>query len=161
MKNMLLVFVTILFLACNHSSSNASILQKKVDSLQVQIDNAYKPGLGEFMSQIQVHHAKLWFAGKYKNWELANFEVGEIQEALDGIPKYCSDRPEVKSIDMIKPVLDSVENAITERDENKFSKSFTLLTATCNDCHKSTNHGFNLIKIPDIPPVSNQVFNPE
>ncbi|HSN08677.1 MAG TPA: hypothetical protein VLS85_06550, partial [Hanamia sp.] len=97
MKNLFFVAMVLLF-SCNQSSPDTAILQKRIDSLQTLVNNSYKPGLGEFMSDIQVHHAKLWFAGKYGNWDLANFEVGEIQEALDDIPKYCSDRPEVKSI---------------------------------------------------------------
>lgn len=157
MKNFLLAFVVVL-LSCNRSTKDTTILKNRIDSLQTMVNNSYKPGLGEFMSDIQIHHAKLWFAGKYANWDLAHFEVGEIQEALDDIPKYCSDRPEVKSIGMIVPALDSVSAAIKDKDQNRFDKSFTLLTATCNDCHKATSHGFNRIKIPDIPPVSNQVF---
>lgn len=158
MKNILFYLIVITSFSCNQSSSDKLALQNKIDSLQVKIDNSYKPGLGEFMSEIQMHHAKLWFAGKYENWELANFEVGEIQEALDDIPKYCADRPEVKSIGIIVPAMDSLSDAIKEKNVNKFSRSFTLLTATCNDCHKATDHGFNVIKIPDIPPVTNQVF---
>ena len=158
----LFVIVNAIFLwSCNQSSVTKADLQKKIDSLQNEINNSYKPGLGEFMSQIQVHHAKLWFAGKYGNWQLANFEIGEIQEALDDIPKYCSNRPEIKSIGMIVPAIDSISNAVKEKNEKKFYYGFTLLTATCNDCHNATNHGFNMIKIPDIPPVSNQVFKPQ
>jgi len=160
MKN--IIFVAALFLiSCNQSSNESVNLQKRVDSLQTALHQSYKPGLGEFMSQVQVHHAKLWFAGKYGNWPLAEFEVGEIQEALDDIPKFCSDRPEVKSIGIIDPAMDSISAAIKAKDETRFDSSFTLLTATCNDCHKATNHGFNLIKTPDIPPVSNQVFRPQ
>ena len=136
-------------------------MQKKIDSLQTEINNSYKPGLGEFMSQIQIHHAKLWFAGKEENWELANFEIGEIQEALEDIPRYCADRPEVKSIGMIIPAMDSLSSAVKVKDENKFRNGFILLTATCNDCHKATNHGFNVIKIPDVPPITNQFFKPQ
>ena len=160
MKILFILLITIFFFSCNQSSTKTAVLQKKVDSLQTEINNSYKPGLGEFMSQIQIHHAKLWFAGKYGNWDLANFEIGEIQEALDDIPKYCAERPEVKSINMIIPAMDSLSNAVKEKNENKFESSFILLTATCNDCHKATSHGFNMIKIPDIPPVSNQVFRP-
>jgi hypothetical protein len=160
MKSILIFLIILSFFSCKQSSSNTA-LQKKVDSLQIAVNNAYKPGLGEFMSEIQVHHAKLWFAGKYQNWELANFEVGEIQEALNDIPKYCSDRPEVKSLGMIMPVMYNLSNAIKEKNEAKFDSSFTVLTATCNDCHKATNHGFNLIKIPDALPVPNQVFKPQ
>jgi len=115
MKNLLILLSVFSFVACQQSSSNTA-LQKKVDSLQIAVDNAYKPGLGEFMSQIQVHHAKLWFAGKEENWDLANFEVGEIQEALNDIPKYCADRPEVKSIGMITAPIYNIANAIKEKD---------------------------------------------
>jgi hypothetical protein len=160
MKSILIFLIILSFFSCKQSSSNTA-LQRKVDSLQIAVNNSYKPGLGEFMSEIQVHHAKLWFAGKYQNWELANFEVGEIQEALNDIPKYCSDRPEVKSLGMIMPVMYNLSNAIKEKNEAKFDSSFTVLTATCNDCHKATNHGFNLINIPDAVPVSNQVFKPQ
>ncbi|MEO9144501.1 MAG: hypothetical protein ABI237_03000 [Ginsengibacter sp.] len=158
MKNILFYLLIVTSFSCTQSSSNEFVLQKKIDSLQTEMSNSYKPGLGEFMSQIQMHHAKLWFAGKYGNWELANFEIGEIQEALDDIPKYCAERPEVKSIGTIIPAMDSLSAAVKEKDINKFTSGFTLLTATCNDCHKATNHGFNVIKIPDIPPVPNQVF---
>jgi hypothetical protein len=161
MKKILFFAIVFPFFACNQSASNSNTMQRQIDSLQTKINNAYKPGLGEFMSGIQVHHAKLWFAGKYQNWELANFEVGEIQEALDDIPKYCSDRPEVKSLGMIMPVMYNLSNAIKEKNESKFDSSYTLLTATCNDCHKATNHGFNLIKIPDVVPVPNQIFKPQ
>lgn len=161
MKNVLFYLIVIAAFSCNQSITNDVALQKKIDSLQTEIKNAYKPGLGEFMSQIQMHHAKLWFAGKEENWQLADFEIGEIQEALDDIPKYCADRPEVKSIGIIVPAMDSLSVAIKEKDESKFRSGFTLLTATCNDCHKATNHGFNVIKIPDVPPVTNQFFKPQ
>ena len=120
MKNFVFFMIAFMFFACNQSASRYQGLEKKIDSLQSKLDNSYKPGLGEFMSQIQIHHAKLWFAGKYKNWELAGFEVGEIQEALDDIPKYCADRPEVKSISIVIPAMDSLSRAIKEKNENKF-----------------------------------------
>ncbi len=161
MKRIIFLLFAIVFFSCNQSPSHELALQAKIDSLQTEINNSYKPGLGEFMSQIQIHHAKLWFAGKNENWELANFEIGEIQEALDDIPKYCADRPEVKSINMIDPAMDSLSRAIKQKNEGNFSSGFILLTATCNDCHKATHHGFNVIKIPDLPPITNQFFKPQ
>ena len=41
----------------------------------------YEPGLGEFMTATQLRHAKLWFAGKDSNWDLAAYETDEIKEA--------------------------------------------------------------------------------
>ncbi|HCL82393.1 MAG TPA: hypothetical protein DIC22_00395, partial [Chitinophagaceae bacterium] len=121
-------------------------------------DSAYAPGLGEFMSDIQVHHAKLWFAGKNGNWELANFEIGEIRESIDAIQKYCTDRPEIKELPMIHNPMDSLITSITDKNTDAFKRSFSRLTVTCNNCHQVTKHAFNVIKIPDTPPFTNQVF---
>jgi hypothetical protein len=148
----------ILFNSCNQRTTEQQALKQQVDSLQLQIKKSYKPGLGEFMLGIQMHHAKLWFAGKAENWKLANFEIEEIEEAIGDIQQFCTDRPEVKSIGMISPPIDSIKEAIETKNEALFTGSFALLTNTCNNCHVATQHEFNVIKIPDVPPVSNQKF---
>src|SRR5580704_13060464 len=109
------VCISLLFFglaACGQSNEDTTALRAQVDRLQRQADSAYVPGLGEFMSGIQVHHAKLWFAGKAENWPLANFEIGEIRETGEDIEKYCTARPEVASFPMLLPALDSVDRAI-------------------------------------------------
>jgi hypothetical protein len=147
-----------MFNSCTPKGPTNQQLQDEITALQNKLSNTYRPGFGEFMSGIQVHHEKLWFAGKAQNWALADFEVGEMKEAFDGIKQYCTDRPESKSVSMIEPALDSLSNAIKAKDEQQFKSSFVLLTSTCNSCHKATNHAFNVIKLPDTPPFSNQVF---
>ncbi|HEY9661677.1 MAG TPA: hypothetical protein V6C65_24740 [Allocoleopsis sp.] len=120
----------------------------------------YRPGLGEFMNSIQLHHAKLWFAGVNNNWPLADFELHEIMEIKDDISTYCSDRPEIKALPMIVGPLDSLGIAVNRKDSILFKQAFITLTATCNTCHRSTEHAFNVVTIPTIPPVSNQDFKP-
>ncbi len=39
----------------------------------------YQPGMGELMTTIQLHHAKLWFAGKNANWALAAYDESLIK----------------------------------------------------------------------------------
>ena len=134
-------------------------MQAKMDSLQAQLGKTYKPGLGEFMSGIQVHHAKLWFAGEARNWKLAQFEVDEIKEAFEDIKQFNTDRPEVKSIPMIEMAMDSMDDAIKKKNLQLFENTYKTLTNTCNKCHQATNHEFNVIKTPDTPPFSNQVFS--
>ena len=112
------------------------------------------------MNGIQMHHAKLWFAGTNENWPLAQFEVDEIKEGLDDVKAFITDRPEVKKMDMIFAPLDSVERAIQSQNLILFKSSYTLLTETCNNCHRTTDHGFNIITIPTVPPISNQQFKP-
>lgn len=159
MKNAwMLLLVTALF-ACNQPADNTQVLQKRIDSLEYKLSSAYKPGLGEFMSSIQVHHGKLWFAGQNENWQLADFELGEIKESLEDISTYCSDRAEVQKIGMILPAMDSLLHAVQLKNAVLFKNGFVLLTATCNNCHHATNHAFNVIKIPAGPPFSNQDFS--
>lgn len=133
-------------------------LETKTDSLQKIIDHGYKPGLGEFMSGIQLHHEKLWFAGKNKNWKLADFEMNEIKETLTDIYDYCKDRPETHFLPMINPVLDSVDRSIQQQNSPSFRKNYIILTNTCNSCHQTTGHGFNVIKVPDTSPFPDQDF---
>lgn len=144
--------------SCGEPEGQTSNLQAQVDSLQRRVESSYRPGLGEFMSGIQVHHAKLWFAGKAGNWGLADFETKEIREAIDDINLYCTDRPEVASLPMIKPPLDSIDEAIRNKSIVQFKRGFVLLTNTCNNCHRATKHEFNVIQIPLTPPFTNQVF---
>ena len=158
MRTTILIWIVIGLASCTPTGITNQQLQYEVDSLQSKLAAAYKPGLGEFMSGIQVHHEKLWFAGEAKNWPLADFEINEIKEALDDINAYCKDRPEVKSLPMIQPAVDSLTDAIKQKDGAKFKSGFVLLTNTCNNCHHAVNHAFNVIKIPETPPFSNQEF---
>src|ERR1700743_3630501 len=136
MKKLLTFIGLAMLAACSNGgpkgSGDMDILQARIDSLQQQLDNAYKPGLGEFMSGIQVHHAKLWFAGSAGNWPLADFEIKEIGEAIEDINAYCTDRPEVASLPVIKPALDSLTVAIKDKSVPQFRSSFLLLTNACN-----------------------------
>jgi hypothetical protein len=61
---------------------------------------------------------------------------------------------------MIDAPIDSVNNAIRQQDLHFFNRSFILLTNTCNKCHQSTEHGFNVVTIPASLPVFNQDFKP-
>lgn len=148
----------LLFSSCQSSGKKTAKLEQKVDSLQMVVAHQYKPGFGEFMGYIQVHHAKLWYAGKNENWDLAQFELDEIMETVENIQTYEQDRPESKEISMIKAPLDNVQVAIKAKNPALFKQHFITLTNTCNSCHRITNFSFNKIKIPDTPPFTNQDF---
>ena len=79
MKYLPFVFLVFYLISCNQQQeSERIVLQNQIDSLRSRLDSSYTPGLGEFMLSIQEHHAKLWFAGKNGNWDLANFEIDEF-----------------------------------------------------------------------------------
>lgn len=147
---------TILMLGCGNSADKK--LEARIDSLEKKVNDSYKPGFGEFMSNIQIHHAKLWFAGTNENWSLADFEIHEIIESVGAVKTYEPERDESRSIPMIEPALDSVNKAIQQKNIVQFKNAYILLTNTCNNCHKAVNFSFNEVKIPDSPPFSNQIF---
>jgi hypothetical protein len=160
MKLIYLLLLAALLAGCKPPSNNNQQLKKRIDSLELKGANSYKPGFGEFMSAIQAHHAKLWFAGTSKNWKLADFELKEITESIEDIKQFETDRKETKTIGMIEPALDSVALAVSKNDEPLFEKHFKQLTNTCNSCHKANEFEFNVVKIPTVQAFSNQEFKP-
>lgn len=154
----LFLVLAIDWLACQQPTGN-EMLQTKMDSLEKKLAGSYKPGFGEFMSSIQIHHAKLWFAGQAGNWKLADFEVHEIMETLEDLRVYQAERKESKMISMIDVPLDSIKQSIEHENISQFRRSFIFLTQTCNNCHAANAFDFNRVKIPDNPPFDNQDFN--
>jgi hypothetical protein len=146
MKVAIFFLLIILLSSCSQSDKN----NKEI----------YKPGLGEIMNVVQLHHAKLWFAGINQNWKLADYEIGELKEMFTAAQTYCSSRPEVKDIPIIFPAIDSLNNSIKGKNIAAFKSGFTLLTKTCNACHQQNHFEFNVITVPAAPPVSNQDFTP-
>lgn len=158
MKQLIPVLVFISLLGCNQPATDTQQLQSRIDSLEKKLTAVYKPGFGEFMSSIQTHHAKLWFAGQNQNWRLADFEIHEIIEAVENIRTYQTERSESKEIGMISAALDSVTNAIQQKNQGLFTSSYVQLTNTCNKCHQAVDFGFNVVKIPEVQTFSNQDF---
>ncbi len=160
MRNLLLILLTFSLISCNQHTDNTADLQNRIDSLENKLGKTYKPGFGDFMSSIQTHHAKLWFAGQNENWDLADFEIHELEEAIEDIQTYHAGRKETELIEMIIPALDNVEDAVEKKDLVLFEKNYRSLTNTCNTCHQQTDHGFVVIKIPESLPYTNQDFEP-
>lgn len=165
MKFFLLSIPLLFLMGCTYQHSQLNTLQSEInylnaknDSLEKEIKNV-KPGLGDLMLEIQVHHNKLWFAGKAQNWPLAQFEHDEIMEILTQAEKIENDRIEVKLFRvMIFPQLDSVQLYIRQKNEDRFDSAFRNLTHACNNCHTDTKFNFNKIILPSQPPYSNQEF---
>lgn len=167
MKSKLIPPIVVLFtlssmlvISCGQNNDGSSTkLVQRIDSLQQQI-NQLKPGFGDIMGQIQVHHAKLWFAGSAGNWDLTDFELNEIDENIEKIEQLYPDDPRTGDLSRLDPVLDSLTAAVKSQNVELFKKRYHLLTHTCNNCHNDNGYEFNVIKTPERPPVSNQIFNP-
>src|SRR6478672_4204092 len=118
------------------------------------------PGLGEYMTTIQLHAGKLWFAAKASNWDLAQYELDELKETMEAAKALNAEKNGVK----ISSVLDSVlQTQVTELDksikskaQNEFQKSYDETLSACNGCHLEAGYKFIHIVRPTAPPVTNQ-----
>jgi hypothetical protein len=126
--------------------------------------DSYAPGLGEFMTATQLRHAKLWFAGKENNWDLAAYEIDEITEGLEDAEKQFPTRDGIPVADMIKanidPAVEQLKRAVAARSSTKFVVAFDNLTSACNACHAGADRPFIRIQRPTASPLSNQNFAP-
>jgi len=162
---LLFVLVSSMFTACTSQPPSpgnqpTQPIQARLDSLEKRLKHAYTPGFGELMLNIQIHHAKLWFAGKNGNWQLAAYDESLIRSAFQKIRTFHPDNPNAAAAAMIDIPMDSIDAAIRHKDPAAFHRSFTYLTTTCNNCHAVTKHPFNVITIPKTDPIGNQDYNP-
>lgn len=123
------------------------------------------PSLIDFMMTTQSHHAKLWYAGNARNWELADYQADELKEGLEDAGKLIPDYKGIPVRNMIEnlimPPIGEVESAIKARDRAKFVAAYDKLTAACNTCHQGSNRGFIVIQRPAGQAFPNQSFAPK
>jgi hypothetical protein len=124
----------------------------------------YEPGLGEFMTATQIRHAKLWFAGRQKSWDLAAYEIDEIREGLEEARRLNPTVDGIAVAEMMKTIIDprlaELEKAISAKNSDRFTVAFDELTSGCNACHAAANKPFIRIQRPTEPPLTNQNFAP-
>jgi hypothetical protein len=113
----------------------------------------------------ELRHAKLWFAGKQNNWDLAAYEIDEIKEGLEDAARLHPTFDGVPVAEMIKTIIDprieELEKAVRAKSSAKFSVAFDELTSGCNSCLAGANKPFIRIQRPTAFPLTNQNFAPE
>ncbi|PWU17142.1 MAG: hypothetical protein C5B49_09440 [Bdellovibrio sp.] len=157
----------ILSSACTQQteSSNIQALKEQISVLQKKMEDL-KPGLGEIMSTIHLHHAKLYFSGQNENWELASYQVDEIKEGLDQATELHDDFKDLKgSLKELRHLTDQsiaeINAAIKDRNKVRFMSGFRKLTVSCNQCHQAASRGFIVILQPTAAMFTNQKFTKE
>jgi hypothetical protein len=122
----------------------------------------WQPGLGEFMQGIQHHHAALFFAGQAGNWELASFELKEIEEGFEDARTCTPEHEGVNVKELLEtigpPATKGLHKSIEKADKRLFAESFQVLTVACNACHASAKVPFIEIIEPTGMPTVNQRY---
>ena len=155
----------LLFLfGCSPREHSRELKAKVIELEKIAAD--LKPGLGDIMSVIQQHHAKLYYSGVKENWALARYQLDEIQEGLADAVRYYPKFKEVKAslVDLVpamtKASVELVDRAITKKNKKEFLKAFNALSVSCTNCHQAAEHPFIKIQFPSEGMFSNQKFEP-
>jgi hypothetical protein len=125
----------------------------------------YRPSFGDLMTiAIQPRHTKLGLAGRERNWAYAAYEFRELQSAFDRMARAVPTYRSMNTADLIsgtvKAPMEDVAAAIKAGDAAKFAETYAQLTATCNACHQSTDHGAIVIQVPKTSSYPDQDFRP-
>jgi hypothetical protein len=149
-----------------HAAPADSGDRAEIQALRQQLDelkkSAYHPELGEQMLILQIRHARLWFAGEAGNWNLATFQVQELQEAFDAVVEQNPDdanlQPE-RLADVLPamtrgPIAD-LRKAVDAKSKVAFEKAFDGLSAACTACHRVAGNEMLVIQRPKTPLLDN------
>jgi hypothetical protein len=132
-------------------------LRTELDAVKEQV-----PGLGEYMSAMQLHVAKLWYAAGAGNWKLADYELNELIEGIQGAESLHAEKNNVQITPVLqamqKTLVDSLELAVKASDGVQFKYAYARTISICNDCHKATGNPFIHVIIPTGEPVVNQAW---
>lgn len=144
------------------SAQQPSSTNQSAGSANSVVPKAYVPGLEQFMNVILIEHNKLWFAAKARNWQLADYQLGEIKEIMGDIQDLVPTFKSLPLADMLDAVITKeiveVEKAIEAKDYKAFVRGYDKLTQACNACHQGTGNGFIVVQRPTRPAFTNQVY---
>ncbi len=120
----------------------------------------YVPGLGNIMQAVQWRHIKLSYACKLANWELARYELSQMEENLRDAVRLYQNIP-IEKIKMIDHPLVALSSAIKAKAGPRFTRAFADLTDACNSCHVAAQVSYISIQIPAASPFADQSFLPK
>lgn len=139
------------------AAGHAKVQDKASDAAESESEPA-PPNIGDIMREQQMRHIKLWLAGHAGNWPLADYELDGLKEGFDEVGRQVGD-DFVKSA--VGAPLQDLGKAIDAKNEAAFSAAYDKLSAGCNFCHRTLDHGFIAIQRPIGSPFTDQSFAPQ
>jgi hypothetical protein len=105
--------------------------------------------LGDYMGKLLYYTHKLGVAGKYQNWDLANFYLHELEETTEFLVKSNITDEGIavsKLIEGIEPAIEQVEKSVKEKNAVEFPATYQGLIRSCNNCHISANKPYIVVE---------------
>jgi hypothetical protein len=128
------------------------------------------PSQSHTMTDVGFQFSNLWFAGKQKNWPLADFYLNEARQhivwtiRIRPIRKDAAGNPvdlkamfDVISDGPLKKLTASIQN----KDEDQFTSAYKQMLNGCYGCHVASGKPFLRPVVPQTPPQSLITFEPQ
>jgi hypothetical protein len=128
------------------------------------------PDQALIMADVADHFINLWFAGKCKNWPLADFYLGETRSHLHWAVRRIPVRKDNAGYDVkLVEILQAFENgplkplkgAIDGKDRLAFESAYRLTLTGCYSCQKASDKPYLRPRVPTEPVSSIINFDPK
>ena len=116
------------------------------------------PTNSTIMMDVQWHWTNLWFAGKRRNWPLAQYYFnesrGHIQQLVRKNPTIRNnvDQTDVDLVGIFDGIdtssLAMVKTSIEQKNGPEFDKNYKLMLESCYACHKAVGRPYIRPQIP-------------
>jgi hypothetical protein len=116
------------------------------------------PTNSTIMMDVQWHWTNLWWAGKRKNWPLAQYYFNEARGHIQQlVRKNPTIRNQVDQTDVdLQGIFDGIDtsslamvkDAIAKKDSVVFEKDYRTMIESCYACHKSVGRPYIRPQIP-------------
>jgi hypothetical protein len=151
----------------HHLTPTATVLAQSPapDLAAMQADIAHlkesMPSQSHTMTDVGFQYANLWFAGKQKNWPLADFYLNEARQhivwtiRIRPVRKDAAGNPvDLKAIfeTISDGPLKKLSASIQAKDEDQFTSSYKLMLNGCYGCHVASGKPFLRPVVPTAPP---------
>jgi len=116
------------------------------------------PTNSTIMMDVQWHWTNLWFAGKKRNWPLAQYYFNESRGHIQWLVRKnptIRNNAEQKDVDLVgifdgidTSSLAMVKDAIEKKDGPTFDKNYKLMLESCYACHKAIGRPYIRPQMP-------------
>jgi hypothetical protein len=145
------------------SQADATLSPPNIASMQAEIAHLKEviPSQSHTMTDVGFQFANLWFAGRNKNWPLADFYFGETRQHISWTilirPVRKGANGENVDLQPIFAMIDSgpltkLRQSIDERDSEQFAASYRQTLNACHSCHIASGKPYLRLHIPVVPP---------
>jgi hypothetical protein len=125
---------------------------------------ASAPHFGEEMERIGRRFERLGRAGVVRRWELARYELHEIEEGVEALGG-ATPPEDLVGADLhglaegfVARALPTLDSALASRDTAAFSTAFREVARECNACHQAIGRAF--IQVPEVPGAEVPILTP-